>query len=123
FDLYITYQRDGAWSKPANLGDQINSSGNEYSPAISPDGKYFFWTSPRGFADKPLEKRLDYAELITKLRGPQNGLGDIYQIDVSALKSGKRSTSRQKRASVMVLMSMCLMRMWIFNELRSSGQR
>jgi len=89
FDLYITYQRDGAWSKPANLGDQINSSGNEYSPAISPDGKYFFWTSTRGFADKPLEKRLDYAELITKLRGPQNGLGDIYQIDLSALKIGK----------------------------------
>ena len=89
FDLYITYQRNGGWTKPANLGDQINSSGNEYSPAISPDGKYFFWTSTRGFADKPLEKRLDYAELMTKLRGPQNGLGDIYQIDLAALKIEK----------------------------------
>src|SRR6185369_15697472 len=41
FDLYISYNRSGVWTKPVNLGDKINSSGNEYSPAISPDGKYF----------------------------------------------------------------------------------
>ncbi|HKP35697.1 MAG TPA: hypothetical protein VJT71_02475 [Pyrinomonadaceae bacterium] len=88
-DLYISHYRNGAWSKPANLGDQINSSGNEYSPTISPDRKYFLWTSTRGFADKPLEKRLDYPGLMNKLRGPQNGLGDIYQIDLAALNIGK----------------------------------
>jgi len=85
FDLYISYNRNGAWTKPVNLGDKINSAGNEYSPAISPDGKYFFWTSTRGFADKPLEKRLDYKELMNRLRGPRNGLGDIYQIDLIEL--------------------------------------
>lgn len=85
FDLYISYNRNGAWSKPVNLGDKINSSGNEYSPTISPDGKYFFWTSTRGFADKPLEKRLNYQELMNRLRNPGNGLGDIYQINIDAL--------------------------------------
>ena len=91
FDLYISYHRDGGWTKPANLGDRINSPGNEYSPTISPDGKYFFWASTKGFADKPLEKRLDYHELTNKLRSPRNGLGDIYQIDLSELKiSGSR---------------------------------
>lgn len=84
-DLYISYNRNGVWTKPVNLGDKINSSGSEYSPAISPDGKYFFWTSTRGFADKPLEKRLNYQELMSRLRSPRNGLGDIYQIDISAL--------------------------------------
>jgi hypothetical protein len=54
FDLYISYNRNGILTKPANLGDKINSSGNESSPTISPDGKYFFWTSTRGFAYKPL---------------------------------------------------------------------
>jgi Tol biopolymer transport system component len=88
-DLFISYNRNGVWTKPANLGDKINSGGNEYSPAISPDGKYFFWTSTRGFADKPLEKRLDYRELMTRLRGPRNGLGDIYQIDLAALNIGR----------------------------------
>ena len=89
FDLYISYNRNGAWTKPANLGDKINSSGNEYSPTISPDGKYFFWTSTRGFADKPLEKRLNYQELMSRLRSPRNGLGDIYQIDIDVLGIGK----------------------------------
>lgn len=89
FDLYISYNRNGAWTKPVNLGDKINSSGNEYSPTISPDGKYFFWTSTRGFADRPLEKRLNYQELMDRLRSPRNGLGDIYQIDMDVLSSGK----------------------------------
>lgn len=85
FDLYISYYRNGAWTKPVNLGEKINSSGNEYSPLISPDGKYFFWTSARSFTDNPLEKRLDYQELMNKLQSPRNGLGDIYYIDLAAL--------------------------------------
>jgi|ERR1041385_3157164 Tol biopolymer transport system component len=89
FDLYISYNQNGTWVKPVNLGDKINSSGNEYSPAISPDGKYFLWTSTRGFADKPLDKRLNYQELTDKLRGTRNGLGDIYQIDISTLNIRK----------------------------------
>lgn len=89
FDLYLSYNRSGGWTKPENLGDRINSSGNEYAPTISPDGKYFFWTSARSFTDKPLEKRLDYRELMNRLRSPGNGLGDIYQIDLGELKIDK----------------------------------
>ena len=89
FDLYISYNRNGAWTKPVNLGDKINSSGNEYSPTISPDGKYFFWTSVRSFADKPLEKRNNSQELMKRLQSPGNGLGDIYYIDLSALNIEK----------------------------------
>lgn len=89
FDLCISYNRDGSWTKPAHLGNKINSSGNEYSPTISPDGKYFFWTSTRGSSENKLERRLNYQELMTKLRGPGNGLGDIYQIDLDVLNIGK----------------------------------
>lgn len=84
FDLYISYNRNGTWTKPANLGDKINSAGNEYSPTISPDGKYFFWTSVRGAADS-WEKQLDYRELSKRLQSPGNGLGDIYYIDLASL--------------------------------------
>jgi len=86
FDLYLSYYRNEGWTKPVNLGDEINSGGNEYSPTISPDGKYFLWTSTRGFADKPLDRKLNYRALMTRLRSAGNGLGDIYQIDFSALK-------------------------------------
>ncbi len=89
FDLYISHNQNGAWTKPTNLADQINSSGNEYSPAISPDGKYFFWTSTRSFTEKTLEKRMNYPELMTKLQSPRNGLGDIYFIDLSVVNIGR----------------------------------
>ena len=85
----MSYNKQGAWTKPVNLGDKINSNGNEYSPMISPDGKYFFWTSTRSVSDKPVERRLTYRELTNRLRSPGNGLGDIYQIDISALKTGQ----------------------------------
>ena len=84
-DLYISYQRNGTWTKATNLGDKINSSGAEYSPIVTPDGKYFFWSSTRSLPATSQTKRLTYTELLNKLRSPGNGLGDIYQIDISAL--------------------------------------
>ena len=85
FDLYLSYHCEGHWTKPVNLGDKINSPANEYSPTISPDGKYFFWTSARRAPIQTPPERLDYRALSARLRGPRNGLGDIYQIDLSAL--------------------------------------
>lgn len=84
-DLYISYQRDGAWTKATNLGDKINSTGQEYSPIVTPDGRYFFWSSSRSLPATSQTKRLAYQDLLTKLRSPGNGLGDIYQIDLAAL--------------------------------------
>lgn len=89
FDLYISYNRNGVWTKPVNLGDKINSSGNEYSPVISPDGKYFFWTSTRTSTDAAFERQLNYHELMAKLENAGNGLGDIYYIDLSVLNIGR----------------------------------
>ncbi len=85
FDLYVSYRRNGEWTKAVNLGDKINTRATEFSPKVSPDGKYLFFTSTRGFADAPLAKRLSYPELSRKLRGTRNGLGDIYQIEMGAL--------------------------------------
>jgi hypothetical protein len=85
YDIYVSFRRDGAWTKPVNLGDKINSVGWDFSPKLSPDGKWFFFTSNRGFTDKPLEKRLSYKELLQKLHSPGNGLRDIYKIDISVL--------------------------------------
>ncbi|HEX8281280.1 MAG TPA: hypothetical protein VF551_07875, partial [Chthoniobacterales bacterium] len=85
FDLFVSYRREGAWTKAVNLGDKINTAATEFSPARSPDGKQFIFTSTRGFADKPLPKRLSYPEFSKSINAPRNGLGDIYQVDFSAL--------------------------------------
>jgi len=45
FDLYISFQRmDGTCTKAKNMGPEINTSGEEARPSITPDGKYFFFT-------------------------------------------------------------------------------
>ena len=83
-DLFVSYRRAGTWTKAQNLGEPINSNATEYSPKISPDGKYFFFASTRG--RKAPQQRLSYQDLLAWLRGPRNGLGDIYQVDIGALR-------------------------------------
>jgi len=85
FDLYVSYKRAGGWTKAVNLGPQVNSEGYDLNPTISPDDKYFFFVSDRGFATAPLGKRLDYGEIMTGLRSVRNGFMNIYQVEVGAL--------------------------------------
>jgi Tol biopolymer transport system component len=56
-DLYISYQSAGQWSAPEILPTSVNSREYEYTPLISPDGRYLFFS---------------------------RGWGDIFQVDVSA---------------------------------------
>ena len=45
-DLYkSTKQADGSWSKPENLGPEINTEYNEDAPFIHPDSRTLFFTS------------------------------------------------------------------------------
>jgi WD40-like Beta Propeller Repeat len=84
-DLYLSHNRDGKWTAPVSLGDKINSPAAEYSPKISPDGRYFFWSSARTTIKPAQEKRLSLEQLTEMIRSPGNGLGDIYYVDLAAL--------------------------------------
>lgn len=45
-DIYMaTKNKQGEWSHPINLGEQINTPFNEESPFISPDGKTLYFSS------------------------------------------------------------------------------
>ena len=47
-DLYISVKKgDGSWTALKNMGEGINSPQSDYCPMLSPDGKYFFFTSTR----------------------------------------------------------------------------
>jgi len=62
-DLYISFkQTDGTWSPTRNMGAPINSAQSDYCPMLSPDGKYFFFTSTR------------------------TGNGDIYWVDAKVIE-------------------------------------
>lgn len=45
-DLYVSFKRkDGSWSEPRNLGNDINTVGEEASPFMSDDGKTLYFSS------------------------------------------------------------------------------
>ena len=47
-DLYISYKgKNGQWTRARSLGSGINSAGNEFTPAVTADGKYLFFASDR----------------------------------------------------------------------------
>ena len=83
-DLYISYRKEnGEWQQPKNLGAAINSaSGLDYCPYISPDKKYFYFTSERVKENKSLKPRR-YKEVINNINNAGNALGDIYRIDLN----------------------------------------
>lgn len=44
-DIYVCFRNnDSTWSKPINLGKEVNTIYNESCPSISPDGKYLFFS-------------------------------------------------------------------------------
>jgi len=86
FDIFISRRTNGRWSAAVNAGPKINSPFRDYSPRISPDGKYLFFTSERDFtAARNSTSPLTYPELTKFFRGTLNGLGNIYQIDLDAV--------------------------------------
>lgn len=44
-DLYISHKINGQWQQPVAMGNGINTKRYEYCPYLSPDGKYFFFSS------------------------------------------------------------------------------
>lgn len=47
FELYVSFkQKDGSFSAPKNMGAAVNAGGSRF-PGLSPDGKFFFFTSTR----------------------------------------------------------------------------
>lgn len=55
-DLYISYKKGNKWTIAKNLGNKVNTADHEFTPIVTPDGQYLFFT------------RIE------------NGRGNIYQI-------------------------------------------
>jgi len=79
-DLFISYNQNGVWSKPKNLGPVINTAAREYSPRITPDGKWLVFTSERGMQTDRRDQPFNSEEFSSMARGTFNGLGNLYRI-------------------------------------------
>ncbi len=81
-DIYVSYNQQGTWSKPVNLGPPINTRARDYSPRISPDGKFLLFSSERGFPTDKRDQPVTYEEFQRQVRGTMNGLGNIYRVPI-----------------------------------------
>ncbi len=89
-DFFISYNENGNWSKALKLPEPYNSPVTEFSPKLTHDGKYFFFSSNRNIhAD--INKTETTAEMMKRIRSAGNGLCDIYQVDFSALQKALSS--------------------------------
>jgi len=86
-DLYISFKKkDGAWAEAKNMGKEINSSAGEFYPGISPDGKYFFFSSMRRTPAADSGVPLTYDKILKFANSPGNGNGDIYWVDAKIIE-------------------------------------
>lgn len=97
-DYYISFRNEeNTWSDPVNLGPHINTAGGEYSPGITPGGKYFFFASTGNPIDTthiPARSNFSYDEIETwdLLRKlfivPPEGMvqSDIYWVNAKVLR-------------------------------------
>lgn len=67
-DIQIYFKKkDGTWTKPMNLGIEVNSDFNETCPGITPDGKYLFFSRYKEEGGLPNIYWVS-AEILNKLR-------------------------------------------------------
>ena len=91
-DYYVVFRsEDDRWSDAVNLGPAINTPDTyEYSPYVSPDGRYFFFMTAR-----PDWNALAPAGLLTgptvrsMMDQPDNGAWDVYWVSADFIEELK----------------------------------
>lgn len=60
-DLYISFNENGTWTVPQNMGNEVNTADSEFAPTVSPNGKHLYFSRikrPAGFSrQNPLNKK------------------------------------------------------------------
>ena len=52
YDLWVAHRGSSGWQTPINLGPRINTTFNEYGPALTPDGAWLYFSSNRPRANE-----------------------------------------------------------------------
>lgn len=87
-DYFIVFRdEDDNWSTPINMGDRVNTPrGGEFSPYVSPDGKYLFFMAARSGPAESIPAVLTADYLRELYNSPYNGDVNIYWIDASFIE-------------------------------------
>jgi len=88
-DYYVAFRSaDDTWQGPFNLGPSVNAErGQEWSPSISPDGRFFFFMSSRTLVeDRIAPEPMTAAGLRAFNDRPMNGHSDIWWVDAAIIE-------------------------------------
>ncbi|AYA38032.1 hypothetical protein D3Y59_13875 [Hymenobacter oligotrophus] len=78
-DLYkSTLGENNRWATPENLGEQINTPGNENFPAVAPDGTLYFSSDGHPGLGKLDLFRVEKNSKVTNMGAPINSTGDDF---------------------------------------------
>ena len=84
-DMYISFRSDdGSWSDAANMGPPVNTPTLDFCPALSPDGRFLFFTSRRVAPEAPVPN--SYEEIVASVSGPLNGSMNLYWITADVIE-------------------------------------
>ena len=85
-DLYISNKNEkGEWMEAVDLGSLINQPGINYCPYITPDKKYFFFTSNRGAVKTPFAEQQNIRSLHKQMHSPLNGADNIFWMEAKVI--------------------------------------
>jgi len=85
-DLYFSLRKNGSWLPAVHFGKEINSPALDYSPFISADRRYFFFTSKRQLIKFPFQQSKTATEIRELLSSYGNGNDDIYFMNFKELE-------------------------------------
>lgn len=77
-DLYISYNRQGQWTAPIQLGATVNSKSMDYCPMVK-NGELYF-TSKRSGVRNTFQESPDLLQLINEMNRYDNGSSRIYKL-------------------------------------------
>ncbi len=83
-DIYVILKNGDSWSKPRNLGPDINTAGNELFPFVRDDGTLYFASDGRiGMGGLDIFKAVpqpDGSWVVTNMKSPINSQSDDFGI-------------------------------------------
>jgi peptidoglycan-associated lipoprotein len=103
-DIWMVKNEDGSWGSPKNLGEEINTQGNELYPYVHPDGTFYFSSDSRvGLGGLDIF-RAEKDEIgnweVDNLKAPINSMEDDFGIVFEAgSERGFFSSSRKGRGN------------------------
>jgi len=94
-DYYVSFRsKDDKWSELINMGEPVNMPNTEASsPYITPDGKYFFFSSTRKNETSDTERH-NYQNMLSSWCKAQNGMADIYWMKADFIQKLRPETHK-----------------------------